>query len=555
MCNNGYELVGDRVRQCQASGLWGGAQPSCLAKEKPRLTCKDNTDTRGTLWTMVLAGMTRFYDCDDGLHGNKSRRCRPDGTWERPQYSCIRKAVEDVNNKLNHLSTDVNSTKEDITEALQALSIVTATHETDASSALTDGELTALSSSLDNVATLLNSTDLISANITENFMESVSNLLDSSNQESWKAMKETNNNGAENMLKAVDSVGSALRRSFESYAYTSATIIKTNVAMEVKKIEKRNYEFPAILSNESATDSNKDWIYNSHSKTFISTAVMYRDMSDILPTRRTGDKNQQEINGPVLSYFLTPDIGKLDPPIRIIFGHFQTNMSEPSCNNWEFGNDGQAGGWTTDGCSVNSSSQNQTVCECTHLTNFAVLMSPFVQIKGEATCYRLMGCWLSISRGVIWAFVAPALLIISLNIVCLFIVLRKTLGMKSMETKILTEKIQTSLRSLCVLIPLMGVSWIVGIFYINEDLYFMQYLFAICNGLQTHNACQMRRRRLKRLRSTLQTNLRSSTISLASLVRKLWSYSTSACVKPNAYLTLLHSKQNEYDFGTRATEI
>ncbi|KAH3729506.1 hypothetical protein DPMN_055478 [Dreissena polymorpha] len=57
-------------------------------------------------------------------------------------------------------------------------------------------------------------------------------------------------------------------------------------------------------------------------------------------------------------------------------------------------------------------------------------------------------------------------------------------GMKSMETKTSAEKIKTSLRSLCVLVPLMGVSWILGIFYINDNLFFMQYLFAICNGLQ-----------------------------------------------------------------------
>jgi len=43
---------------------------------------------------------------------------------------------------------------------------------------------------------------------------------------------------------------------------------------------------------------------------------------------------------------------------------------------------------------------------------------------------------------------------------------------------------RTSLRSLCVLVPLMGVSWVLGIFYVSEDLFFIQYFFAICNGLQ-----------------------------------------------------------------------
>ncbi|KAH3725790.1 hypothetical protein DPMN_051639, partial [Dreissena polymorpha] len=41
--------------------------------------------------------------------------------------------------------------------------------------------------------------------------------------------------------------------------------------------------------------------------------------------------------------------------------------------------------------------------------------------------------------------------------------------------------------SLCVLVPLMGVSWILGIFYVNESASFMQYVFAVCNGLQGVN--------------------------------------------------------------------
>ena len=46
---------------------------------------------------------------------------------------------------------------------------------------------------------------------------------------------------------------------------------------------------------------------------------------------------------------------------------------------------------------------------------------------------------------------------------------------------------RTSLRSLCVLVPLMGVSWVLGIFYVSEDLFFIQYIFAICNGLQVQS--------------------------------------------------------------------
>ena len=36
-CDVGYDLVGEALRTCQATGLWDGAMPSCLCKlEKTR---------------------------------------------------------------------------------------------------------------------------------------------------------------------------------------------------------------------------------------------------------------------------------------------------------------------------------------------------------------------------------------------------------------------------------------------------------------------------------------------------------------------------------------
>ena len=43
---------------------------------------------------------------------------------------------------------------------------------------------------------------------------------------------------------------------------------------------------------------------------------------------------------------------------------------------------------------------------------------------------------------------------------------------------------RTSLRSLCVLLPIMGLTWIFGVFSVNEDLVAFQYIFAIFNSLQ-----------------------------------------------------------------------
>ncbi|KAH3730495.1 hypothetical protein DPMN_056485, partial [Dreissena polymorpha] len=345
---------------------------------------------------------------------------------------------------------------------------------------------------------------------------------------------------------------------------------------------------------------------------------MYKDMSGILPGRSediTASTSGEVFNGPVLSLSIFPKVDNLDPPVKVVFKHSQTNLSSTLCSYWKFGSANETGKWASDGCRVRESNDSFTVCECDHLTNFAVLMSPFVEADSESISLRVVSivgiglsmlcllitilihvclwrylkseravlllnlsiallssyiiflagvdrtestvfcavvaallqyiylvvfclmlaegielavtvlyvfptrsrlrvlvvsawflpaivvgislgvtkaeghgnehfCWLSISRGLIWAFVGPALVIIVFNIICLILVINKMCGVKSMEKKTYTEKIKTSLRSLCVLVPLMGVSWILGIFYINDDLFFMQYLFAICNGLQ-----------------------------------------------------------------------
>ncbi|KAG1943978.1 adhesion G-protein coupled receptor G2 [Pimephales promelas] len=46
-----------------------------------------------------------------------------------------------------------------------------------------------------------------------------------------------------------------------------------------------------------------------------------------------------------------------------------------SCVFWDFDKNGGSGGWNPDGCYVkNSSTENETICSCNHLTSFAVLL-------------------------------------------------------------------------------------------------------------------------------------------------------------------------------------
>uniref|UniRef100_K1RZC1 Latrophilin-2 n=1 Tax=Magallana gigas TaxID=29159 RepID=K1RZC1_MAGGI len=92
-------------------------------------------------------------------------------------------------------------------------------------------------------------------------------------------------------------------------------------------------------------------------------------------------------------------------------------------------------------------------------------------------------CWLSTESGSLYGFVGPVLLIICINlfIICsLFRVMCATRLLAESNTK---RKATTGLRSLCTLLPVLGITWVFGILSINEDLIAFQYLFAVREAL------------------------------------------------------------------------
>ncbi|XP_022779945.1 adhesion G protein-coupled receptor L4-like [Stylophora pistillata] len=95
-------------------------------------------------------------------------------------------------------------------------------------------------------------------------------------------------------------------------------------------------------------------------------------------------------------------------------------------------------------------------------------------------------CWLSTAKGVIYAFVGPALAIILVNAVILIMVIREIIKIQtngiSRSTKF--DLIKSGFKSSVVLLPLLGVTWLFGILALDRNTIVFQYLFALCNSLQ-----------------------------------------------------------------------
>ncbi|VDH92803.1 latrophilin 2 [Mytilus galloprovincialis] len=93
-------------------------------------------------------------------------------------------------------------------------------------------------------------------------------------------------------------------------------------------------------------------------------------------------------------------------------------------------------------------------------------------------------CWLTLDSNLIWAFIGPALIVILINFVIIVLTVHKMMTTKGLARKTLEEKSRIGIESICVILPLFGITWVLGAFSVNEDLVMFQYLFAIFNSLQ-----------------------------------------------------------------------
>ncbi|XP_052218375.1 adhesion G protein-coupled receptor L3-like [Dreissena polymorpha] len=465
--------------------------------------------------------------------------------------------------------------------------------------------------------------------VNQTLLQSASNIIgiiiEKENNGTWLTLKQENGKTTETLLSLIDKFGSAVRQRIGDNNLDPMLVVTKNIAFEVRKIIKGIVLFPDN-SVRNYTKNDSKWILHSKNRIFLNTSalgvvvattVIYKNLTDLMYARSEFNSSSNDgviVNGPVLSCSISNESHILTLPIILTFEHGQANYFNPSCNYWKFSRPGY---WASDGCSVRArdSDDSITVCECNHLTNFAVLMSPLVEADVTSKALRLVSivgisvstfcllltiivfaklwryvqsdrsvmllnlivalvvsyaifiggidrtenkivcmvaaaalhyiysavfclmlaegigiaidvilvfakyaplrqllvfawglpviivgttlaitqtngfgnehyCWLSLSRGLRWAFVGPALFVILFNVIVLSMLFKKMFALKAMVDKPIKDKVKKTLWSLCVLVPLMGVSWILGIFYVNESASFMQYVFAICNGLQ-----------------------------------------------------------------------
>ncbi|XP_072048356.1 adhesion G-protein coupled receptor D1-like [Amphiura filiformis] len=94
-------------------------------------------------------------------------------------------------------------------------------------------------------------------------------------------------------------------------------------------------------------------------------------------------------------------------------------------------------------------------------------------------------CWLDVQSGLIWAFGAPAAVVIVLNSVLLLLIGRILFkAVVSITDGATGDGARASMKGTLILTPLLGITWVFGYMSLTGAAIVFQYLFVICNSLQ-----------------------------------------------------------------------
>ncbi|XP_046546561.1 uncharacterized protein LOC124256630 isoform X2 [Haliotis rubra] len=601
-------------------------------------TCNQSHDSQGTLWMSSPVGETITMNCPHGYQGLVQRVCSSAGQWQRADYTgCRLETLVALQDQLNTIETGFEITDAD--------SVVSQLKDVTENNQLVAGDVDASINIINQVVSIAQTQTAVKKELVKDVVESASNMLNTANKTVWEDLHNENKQGVTSLLKTLDSVGQlASEKTNPSSNDQSLTIITANnIVLAYGKTNPKDITFP-----QASNVQYPAWVQTSKTKVTIKaqayeasvpgqpevvtnnlmgySGVLYKDIEELVNRRTSADGTSQDpdsvsfekkINSRILSFSLIPTVTtKMNPSVTLSFEHLNGNFSEPVCGFLNYSapyeQDGQ---WSSEGCRVVNNTENMTVCDCDHLTNFAILMSPgriseqdakvlsiisavgcgisifflvlticiycflwryvksdraiilinlcfaliiaysiflggVTQTENQAVCTAISAllhffflvvfflmlaegvevlvsviyvfntksrlrwllllswgapvvvvgislgvtqlkgygseqfCWLSLESGLLWAFVAPALAVILANLIIVFIVLKTMFSTTAMMTKSAIEKGRAGLKALCVLLPLMGVTWVFGVFSVNEDLTVFQYLFAVFNSLQ-----------------------------------------------------------------------
>ncbi|GAB1606681.1 hypothetical protein Ahia01_000950700, partial [Argonauta hians] len=342
------------------------------------------------IWPKTLASQSAKASCPKGFDGSLTRLCEDNGQWADPNDSeCVKQVLVDVMADLDKLS---NGLTKDISTPVKSLATATTTK-------LKAKEMTLAIDAVDKIVDVTQDSADIQPAVITNFFDICSNIVDEKNSEVWddgkKDADKKTGNSAQNMMRNIEKFGTIVA----GVTNESKSFDKPNFVVNIQKVPVNETQ---VLPNLETLGTTPKWVQANSAtakipfKTFEEiygknrtvsvVSTLFKSLSKILPTAQN---QTQSVNSLVLSISLrNMTISNLTNPISLTFQHLSEDLTNADCSFWDFNKLGTAGGgWSSDGCYPVASNQSVTICNCTHLTNFAILMNPTK--NAPSTSYNL----------------------------------------------------------------------------------------------------------------------------------------------------------------------
>ncbi|XP_053382040.1 CUB and sushi domain-containing protein 1-like [Mercenaria mercenaria] len=418
--NASYSINGFEKVTCLSTGEWTGLSPSCTKVQNHISPCPTTIDLHGTQWEETQPGRIKTKHCPvtENYVGEIFRKCKGEGKWMLPIYNCVRQDIAIVDQQIEAIKE--NPSEEVVTNALDKLNSITQPSE---QNTIFGGEIDKVTSILESIADISGKIE-VTDDQAEAFLDTTSNLLDTSNTETWKAMSQEpeggdtrkTERGASKVLDVVSRYSDSVTASLSKSNATSKTVNASNLVLHVSKInnETDGVTFPEMgKSHEFNLSSSFHLPKESLQGLKHVSSILYKNLSEILHSRTVSNGSEDdntEINSAVVAVKLENWKENAGFHISLTLGHFEDKFSSRQCSFWNE----NLTAWDSEGCILNTSasSSSTSVCECNHLTNFAILMSPLTQTNVDSKAIDIIstvGCSISMLALVITILVHVAL--------------------------------------------------------------------------------------------------------------------------------------------------
>uniref|UniRef100_A0A8D1CRG8 Adhesion G protein-coupled receptor E2 n=1 Tax=Sus scrofa TaxID=9823 RepID=A0A8D1CRG8_PIG len=219
---------------------------------------------------------------------------------------------------------------------------------------------------------------------------------------------------ATNLLLGLENALGWLGKALPIGAVTFSSSAGTVLSLEVQE---QGYENITLIQNQTKMLLTWDTVHESGDSgptvvgllstpgvgRFLAKAPLVLDTVEQAALHETHKGVLQELYHDLLSDVISAFISNKDPqnlrhPVTFIFQHsvIPGPREKVFCVFWEHGQNG-SGHWATSGCRIVGTKVSSTICQCTHLSSFAILMALYeVQKDSALTVISYVGLSLSL---------------------------------------------------------------------------------------------------------------------------------------------------------------